>query len=84
MRDDQSLITIALFSELLISVPPLPEQQRIVAILDEAFEGIATAKANAEKNLQNARALFESHLQSDLHAARWRVGSEAVGRGLRS
>ena len=45
-------------------VPPLPEQHRIVAILDEAFDGIATAKANAEKNLQNARALFESHLQS--------------------
>ena len=43
---------------------PLPEQQRIVGILDEAFEGIATAKANAEKNFQNARALFESHLQS--------------------
>jgi type I restriction enzyme S subunit len=43
---------------------PLPEQHRIVAILDEAFDGIATAKANAEKNLQNARALFESHLQS--------------------
>ena len=42
----------------------LAEQQRIVGILDEAFEGIATAKANAEKNLQNARALFESHLQS--------------------
>jgi type I restriction enzyme S subunit len=47
-----------------IPVPPLPEQHRIVAILDEAFDGIATAKANAEKNLQNARALFESHLQS--------------------
>jgi type I restriction enzyme S subunit len=43
---------------------PLPEQHRIVTILDEAFDGIATAKANAEKNLQNARALFESHLQS--------------------
>ena len=42
----------------------LPEQQRIVALLDAAFDGIATAKANAEKNLQNARALFESHLQS--------------------
>jgi len=40
------------------------EQQRIVGILDEAFDGIATAKANAEKNLQNARVLFESHLQS--------------------
>jgi type I restriction enzyme, S subunit len=54
-------------SELLnipIPVPPLPEQQRIVGLLDEAFEGLATAKTNAEKNLQNARALFESHLQS--------------------
>jgi type I restriction enzyme S subunit len=47
-----------------IPVPPLPEQQRIVGILDEAFEGIATAKAKAEKNLQSARALFESYLQS--------------------
>ncbi|MFM9865501.1 MAG: restriction endonuclease subunit S [Micropepsaceae bacterium] len=42
----------------------LREQQRIVGILDEAFEGIATAKANATKNVQNARALFENHLQS--------------------
>lgn len=47
-----------------IAFAPLPEQQRIVGILDEAFEGIATAEANAEKNLQNARALFESHFQS--------------------
>jgi len=45
-------------------VPPLAEQQRIGGLLDEAFAGLATAKANAEKNLQNARALFESHLQS--------------------
>jgi len=47
-----------------IPVPPIPEQQRIVAILDEAFDGIATVKASAEKNLQNAREIFESHLQS--------------------
>ncbi|CAG9931551.1 restriction endonuclease subunit S [Candidatus Nitrotoga arctica] len=47
-----------------IPVPPLSEQQRIVSILDEAFDGIAAVKANAEKNLQNARALFECHLQS--------------------
>lgn len=45
-------------------LPPLPEQKRIVGILDKAFAGLATAKANAEKNLENARALFESHLQS--------------------
>ena len=47
-----------------VPVVPLPEQLRIVAILDEAFAGIATAKANAEKNLKNARALFDSHLHS--------------------
>jgi restriction endonuclease S subunit len=47
-----------------IPVPALPEQQRVVDILDEAFESIATAKENAEENLQNARAMFESHLQS--------------------
>ena len=47
-----------------IPVPPLPEQQRIVTLLDEAFDGIATARAHAEKNLQNARAIFESYLQS--------------------
>jgi type I restriction enzyme S subunit len=45
-----------------IIVPPLPEQQRIVGILDEAFAAIASAKAKAEQNLKNARALFESHL----------------------
>lgn len=42
----------------------ISEQQRIVAILDKAFEQMAIARANTEKNLQNARALFESHLQN--------------------
>lgn len=42
---------------------PLPEQHRIVAILDEAFAAIAKAKANAEQNLKNAKELFESYLQ---------------------
>jgi type I restriction enzyme, S subunit len=46
------------------TVPPLPQQQRIVHILDEVFTGIATAKTNAENNLQNARALLESSLNS--------------------
>jgi type I restriction enzyme, S subunit len=43
------------------SIPLLPEQQRIVAILDEAFESLSAAKAKSEKNLQNARDLFESY-----------------------
>lgn len=47
-----------------IPLPPLPEQQRIVAILDEAFAVIAKAKANAEQNLKNSKELFESYLQS--------------------
>jgi type I restriction enzyme, S subunit len=55
-------LNIELASRVVLPVPPLPEQQRIVAILDEAFESIATAKANAQQNLKNARALFESHL----------------------
>ncbi|MBV9307339.1 MAG: restriction endonuclease subunit S, partial [Acidobacteriaceae bacterium] len=45
-------------------LPSIPEQQRIVRILDEAFDAITTIKANTEKNLQNARAVFESHLQA--------------------
>ena len=45
-------------------LPPLPEQKRIVAILDEAFAGIATAVANTEKNLANARELFEGYLNN--------------------
>lgn len=51
-------------AEFEIPLPPLPEQERIVALLDEAFAGIAIAKANAERNRENARAVFESHLQS--------------------
>jgi len=47
-----------------ISYPPLPEQHRIVKILDEIFADVAKAKENAEKNLQNAKELFESYLQS--------------------
>jgi type I restriction enzyme S subunit len=60
----QTVISKEMVQSVEIPSVSLAEQQRIVGILDEAFEGIATAKANAEKNLQNARALFESHLQS--------------------
>ena len=54
----------AKLKELCVHFPSPSEQRRIVGILDKAFDGIATAKANAEKNLRNARELFESHLQT--------------------
>jgi type I restriction enzyme S subunit len=61
----QPQITRTNLASLEFSYPKsLAEQHRIVAILDEAFESIAIAKANTEKNLQNARVLFESHLES--------------------
>jgi type I restriction enzyme S subunit len=47
-----------------INLPRLNDQARIVTLLDEAFADIATAKANAEKNLQNARGLFASRMQT--------------------
>lgn len=59
-------LNLPLIADIEVPLPSLPEQRRIVAILEEAFEGIATAKANAEKNLQNARELFENTLQSML------------------
>lgn len=61
----QKNLDVPVFRTLPLFVPSdTKEQQRIVGILDQAFDDIATAKANAEKNLQNARSLFESHLQS--------------------
>lgn len=50
--------------QLQFPLPPLDEQKQIVAKLDEAFAGLTKAKENAEKNLQNAHALFDSHLES--------------------
>jgi type I restriction enzyme S subunit len=43
-------------------LPPRPEQLRIVGVLDEAFAAVATARANTEQNLRNAREVLESQL----------------------
>ena len=82
----ESLGTGATFKELSggklkevpITFPSLDEQQRIVAILDVAFAGIATAKANAENNLQHARAIFESYLQSIFERGKWQYEALSV------
>lgn len=53
-----------LYKNIEIPFPPLPEQHRIVKLLDEVFEKTTKAKENAEKNLNNSKELFESYLQS--------------------
>lgn len=61
----QKNLDVPAFRNIEVHFPKLlPEQQRIVAILDEVFDAIERAKANAERNLQNAKELFESYLQS--------------------
>jgi type I restriction enzyme, S subunit len=62
---DRRGLNMGLIRNIEIPIAPLAEQQRIVSVLDKAFASLCTAKAHAEKNLQNARALFESHLHRD-------------------
>ena len=89
----QKFVGLGYLRDFPIKIPHLLEQQRIVAILDQVFEGIAKARANAQQNLQNARALFESHLQSvfsqrgegwmknKLGSLTTKIGSGATPRG---
>jgi type I restriction enzyme, S subunit len=51
-------------AEIRIPVPPIDEQKRIVAIVDQAFEAIDVAIENTRQNLANARELFESYLNA--------------------
>ncbi len=59
------------FQELPIPIPPLPEQKRIVSILDKTFTAIAKAKANAEQNLKNVKELFENYLNGVFADKKW-------------
>ena len=52
------------FQELEIPIPSLNEQKEIVAIIDEAFEAIDTARANLEKNIKNTKELFKSKTET--------------------
>jgi len=50
------------FRQLEISFPPIDEQNRIIAKLDQCFDAIDKARTNVERNLQNANDLFQSKL----------------------
>ena len=67
----QNVASVAILKQIEIPLPPLPEQQRIVAILDEAFTAIDKAKNNTVQNLKNAKELFESELQRVFGSANW-------------
>lgn len=81
------------FNSIQVGFPPIPEQKRIVAILDQAFADIDKARALTEKNLKNARELFESYLQqvfsrrrdgwktSKLKSIASKIGSGATPKG---
>ena len=60
----QPKLALVRLKTITLPMPPLPEQKRIVAIVDQAFEGIDRAIANTKKNLTNARELFESYLNA--------------------
>jgi type I restriction enzyme S subunit len=60
----QSFVGLGYLRQFPIPIPPLQEQQQIVAILDQAFEAIDQAKANIEKNIANAKELFQSKLNA--------------------
>lgn len=78
-------LTKAQLQDFVVRFPEsINEQRRIVTLLDEAFADIATAKANAEKNLQNAEALFQSQLTTLFNrpaknAARTTIGQATGG-----
>lgn len=71
-------LNIDLASRVVVPIPPTEEQRRIVAILDGAFDGIATAKGNSEKNLQNTREWSTRQLTTALGAASAGGRSEAL------
>ena len=54
------------FKEIPIILSPLPEQQRIVDLLDQEFAKIDALKANAEKSIQAAKDLFQATLKKEL------------------
>ncbi len=70
-----NFIKIGNFENYSVEHPPLPEQKRIVASLDQAFTAIDQAKANTEKNLGNARELFQSKLQETFANGKLKIES---------
>lgn len=75
----QQNLSLGQLKQLDIIIPPLEEQKRIVAVLDEAFEGLETACANAEANLKNAEELPRSFAKSLYHSEKYQCSDVKLG-----
>lgn len=60
------VLRIKEINELPLYLPDIEEQERIVKILDAAFEKIDRLKENAEKGLQEVKNLWEATLREEL------------------
>lgn len=58
----KNVASVKVLKEIKIELPNIPEQKRIVEILNEAFAGIDQAIANTEKNIDLIQELFENYL----------------------
>ncbi|EPR7549592.1 restriction endonuclease subunit S [Vibrio fluvialis] len=59
----KNMASVKMLKDINVPIPSHIEQQQIVDLLDKAFADIEQARTNTEKNLQNARELFDSYLQ---------------------
>lgn len=71
-------VATSALTELSVPLPPVEEQRRIVAVLDEAFAAIATATANVEKNLANATSIYDASLEAYVTKALRAFGSTTL------
>ncbi|MDR9429059.1 MAG: restriction endonuclease subunit S, partial [Salibaculum sp.] len=60
----QPQITQTSLKPIQVPLPPLEEQKRIVAKLDQAFAALDRARAHAEANLADANSLFDSWIDT--------------------
>jgi type I restriction enzyme S subunit len=86
-------LTVPMIKNYECSLPSIPEQKRIVALLDTVFADLEQTRAKTEQNLKNARELFDSYLQqvfsqksegwvtSSLKSITSKIGSGATPRG---
>jgi len=58
----KNVASVKVLKQIDVPIPPIEEQKQIVAILDKAFAAIDQAKGNIEKNIENAKELFQSKL----------------------